>query len=899
MRKQIGFGVAGVFALLALRRLAAPSSLFSAHYLPHRYCYLAQPGLVWTNAVADGLIAVSYAVLFACLFWLTAKLRRVTVLRPYLWIFAGFGLFILACGFTHAMEIVTVWWPFYPLSAAFKVACAAISIGTAILFARATPSLPVNILLLIDSLDRAWQETKDEGFNYRGQIEAINQSQMMIEFRMDGTIIKANGNYLRAFGYKDFELAGKHHSIFVTEECKQSKEYKEFWDELRAGRYQAGQFSRIDRRGNEVWIEASYNPILGPDGVPLKVVKFASNVTDRVRNQRDLKDAEARLQAILDNVLDGIITIDGAGDLASVNPAAVKIFGYEAGDVVGRNIKMLMPEPDRGRHDSHLAAYRPGASTRTIGVGRELEGLSKSGQVFPMELTVTDFAFGGERMFVGLVRDITERKNQEEVLRKTREALDRTGRIACVGGWELDLVTNQLLWSAETILLMGVASDYRPTLETSIELYLPEARPVISAAIEKTIADQGGFALDLPLIRADGRQIWVRVTASVECAGGKAVRMVGAFQDVTVRVAEQAALREANERALLAAEYSGIGIWSWDLSTTVMTWNSWMYRHYGLPERDDRLVGLEDAAIRIHPDDREMAEQARRECLEGVRPLDMIFRVVWDDGCVHHIRSAGQVRRDEHGKALRLVGTDWDVTELVQANETSRRALKIAEDSNRTKSDFLANMSHEIRTPMNAILGLTYLARRADPNPQQLGYLTKIGNAADSLLGIINDILDFSKIEAGKLELEIISFSLNDVLTHLLDVVAQKAHDKGIALVSVIAKEALPFLVGDPLRLGQILINLVNNAIKFTDHGEITIRVTVEEITLTDLRLNISVSDTGIGMSPEQVTGLFQSFHQGDTSFTRKYGGTGLGTRNQQATLRTHGGRDYRRKRTR
>jgi polar amino acid transport system substrate-binding protein len=178
---------------------------------------------------------------------------------------------------------------------------------------------------------------------------------------------------------------------------------------------------------------------------------------------------------------------------------------------------------------------------------------------------------------------------------------------------------------------------------------------------------------------------------------------------------------------------------------------------------------------------------------------------------------------------------------------------------------------------MNAILGITYLARRADPSPKQLDYLTKIGNAAESLLGIMNDILDFSKIEAGKLDLEVISFSLNDVLRNLLDVVGQKAQDKGVALVTSVPPDVPTQLVGDPLRLGQILINLVNNAIKFTDAGEITVRVEADEITSNDLRLQISVADTGIGMSPEQVANLFQSFHQGDASFTRKYGGTGLG----------------------
>ena len=423
----------------------------------------------------------------------------------------------------------------------------------------------------------------------------------MIEFRMDGTIIKANDNYLRAFGYQDAELTDRHHSVFVTTEYKQSIEYRKFWEELRAGHYQAGLFSRIAKHGNEVWIEASYNPILGPNGVPMKVVKFASNVTDRVRIQSDLKDADERLRAILDNVQDGIITLDGSGTIVSINLAAVRIFGYQAADVVRRNIKMLMAEPDPSGPDGHFAPL--------IGVGRELDGLCSSGRIFPMELTVTDFAFGSERMFVALVRDITERKDHEQALRRTRDALDRTGRIACVGGWELNLVTNELLWSAESLRLIGAAPDYRPTLEECLKLYLPEARPIIGGAIEKAIAERGGFVLDLPLIRADDRPIWARVTASVECEDGKPVRMVGAFQDVTGDVAKQEALQEANERATLAAEYSGIGIWSWDIATNSMTWNSWMYRHYGITEQEDRLAGHASAVSRIHPEDREPVER--------------------------------------------------------------------------------------------------------------------------------------------------------------------------------------------------------------------------------------------------------------------------------------------------
>ena len=190
---------------------------------------------------------------------------------------------------------------------------------------------------------------------------------------------------------------------------------------------------------------------------------------------------------------------------------------------------------------------------------------------------------------------------------------------------------------------------------------------------------------------------------------------------------------------------------------------------------------------------------------------------------------------------------------------------------------FLANMSHEIRTPMNAIMGMTYLAMRANPAPEQRKYLSKISGAADSLLTIINDILDISKLEAGKMELETVPFSLDCILFSLNDIVIHAARQKNLAIAFSTAPEVRPNLLGDPLRLQQILINLVNNAIKFTQAGNVALKVSVEDATDTATRLSFTVSDTGVGMTAEQVSKLFQPFNQADASHTRKFGGTGLG----------------------
>jgi len=384
------------------------------------------------------------------------------------------------------------------------------------------------------------------------------------------------------------------------------------------------------------------------------------------------------------------------------------------------------------------------------------------------------------------------------------------------------------------------------------------------------------------LVGLNGKETYTEVMACSITYLGQASMQV-AYRDISRRKEAEKNLLQSEASLAAAQRVAHLGSWQRDLidlddwARNPLHWSDEMFRllGYSVGEVEASRVNFDRA---IHPADRDRTRELMSTAIRERKPYSTEYRIILPDGTERNLYSQADIVYDEDTKRpSKIVGVVQDVTDRKRSEQELIVAKEAAEAGSRAKSEFLANMSHEIRTPLNGVMGMTDLALETDLTPEQREYLETVKISADSLLTVINDILDFSKIEAGKVDLELDDFNLRDSLEATLKTLALRADEKGLELLCEIAPSVPDVVRGDSNRLRQIVINLIGNAIKFTDQGEVALNIQVEAEESDDRIIHFIVSDTGIGIPPEKQKLIFQPFAQADTSTTRKYGGTGLG----------------------
>jgi PAS domain S-box-containing protein len=661
--------------------------------------------------------------------------------------------------------------------------------------------------------------------------------------------------------------------------------------------FKKGEGCRVDteviwhRDGTPIPVEYSSFPIL-EDGRITGAVVTVLDITERKLAEGKVRASEQLFRSIFENPQIGISLYSVSGAQHFTNRALRKMLGYTHDELSSvekwdRIVHPDEPIAEAERYSALLEGKRDGEAWEQRFVHSDGRIVNTSRKV-----SVLREATGKPKYILNMMEDVTERLQSKEALQASEQLFRSIFENAQIGIGVFEIDRQKLRPNRALQEMLGYSEKELSRLETWDKITDPDE----SAADAKRYTElvQGKREKDeweQRLIRRDGSIAVTSVRFSLlRDAAGRPQYVASLQEDITERRAAEDLLRKRDEElrranflADTALELSKAGYWHVPLDGS--GWYNSSPRRvavFGEIPRPDYRYRLDEMFANAGEGDETAAKVARAAFNAAVEGKTATYDAVFAykrpiDGRIAWIHALGHVQKGTDGKPTDMYGVSQDITEFKQLEAELVTAKEVAEAATKAKSDFLANMSHEIRTPMNAILGMTHLALKTELKPKQRDYMMKTRVAAQALLGIINDILDFSKIEAGKLEMEETEFHLNEVIENLSSVVSQKAHDKNLEFLIAAPDDLSPTLVGDPLRLGQILINLVNNAVKFTERGEVVVTVTLEDRVSDRVKLKFSVRDSGIGMTPEQTARLFQAFSQADTSTTRKYGGTGLG----------------------
>ncbi|MDW9379688.1 response regulator [Chryseobacterium sp. JV558] len=477
-------------------------------------------------------------------------------------------------------------------------------------------------------------------------------------------------------------------------------------------------------------------------------------------------------------------------------------------------------------------------------------------------------------VYIQLKSDLIRRGKLENDLFYTKEMLEETGSVAQVGGWEANMKTGKIFWSQSTREIHKIENNFQPTFENALGFYKGKSGERIKYLLNRAIQQGIAFDEELQLLRNDGVTIWVRVKGIPEFEGDICKRVFGIIQDIDAfkKMFLEVTRKEAIMQSFATDVPVPLAMFDKDLNYIAVS-SRWR-EEFSMNNVD--LIG--NNLFTISPNIPEERKEIYDNALLGKTYInsDFTLKVEGKEEIQHYDLKVGPwyLTKDEVGGVIISI---QNITNAVKINEELKNAKETADIASKAKSEFLANMSHEIRTPLNGVIGFSDLLLTTPLNETQRQYLNYINESGENLLSIINDILDFSKIESGKMELLIEKCDVYDMLGQVINVIIYQSQKKNIELLLNIEPGLPKILFMDEARLKQILINLLGNAVKFTEKGEIELKVEKLRMDDTTVALRFSVRDTGIGIPVEKQKYIFNAFTQENSSISKRYGGTGLG----------------------
>lgn len=593
----------------------------------------------------------------------------------------------------------------------------------------------------------------------------------------------------------------------------------------------------------------------------------------------------------------GAFQSDAEGNVFFVNGRMENIWGLTREELLGKGWMKIAYEEDLPRISSilqEMLAERKEIFDFIYRIRHPLNGIRylKANAKFEFDPS------GVPLHYTGFVEDVTAQIEQGQALKSMNEELERANslldasqEISQNGGWEYDLRTNQIFWTKQTYLINGVSADFVPTFEDVLSFCDEGYADILKRSVERAIEHRIPYDFEFRHISRAGVKKWMRAIGIPIIRNNEVVALRGALMDISKIKEDELIVREAKEllehsHLLLdvSQRLSDTAGWEADLKTGKVFWTKQNYFLYEVD--DDFIPDLDNTRAFYEPDDRARMDQVVGEAIRQQIPYDIELQLTTAKGNKKWVRAIGMpVVKD--GEVVVVKGALMDITRIKKVEQELIAAKNIAENAAKAKTDFLSVMSHEIRTPLNGIIGISNLLKLNHTLDQE-EYIRSLIFSADHLLRLINDILDLTKIESDKLELLEAEVNFAELVSNIKSQFKSLAEAKGILLKSFVDDDIPDRLIADPVRLGQILNNLVSNAIKFTEQGTVTIMLRLTAETKDRATVHFSVKDTGIGIPQEMHETIFESFKQLQQASHRKHAGTGLGLTITQRLAQLH-----------